>query len=337
MNTNGLSMRQKARWLVPALAVMTAVAVASDAPAKEKKDGKNKQVIRIKDDGGYLGVYMQELTDDMRKGLNMDASRSGVLISGVEEDSPAAKAGLEDGDVITKVDGKAVDSPDELRAAVRGHEPGTTTSLEVWQDGKSRNLTVTVGERPDQHEMSFFAPDIDVDVTPHIQHAFSMMGGPRLGVEARELDDAGFAAYFGAKPGDGVLVLDVDDESVAGKAGVKAGDVIRQIGEDKVTEVRDIKDAVREFEEGDEFTITVQRNGKAQELKATMDEQSGTWSFRAPRAMRWHNMDVPRTPRTPRAPGMHEMQRGRADMQRQLDDLKDQIEELKEQLERQDG
>ncbi|MCI0452316.1 MAG: PDZ domain-containing protein [Candidatus Latescibacteria bacterium] len=309
------------------LAAVLAVGNAVDAFAKDKKSSKSSVSSKeSKAESGYIGVYMQDLTDDVRKGLDLDVAK-GVLVSGVQDDSPAEKAGLEEGDVIVSFGGKDVASPDELKDAVKEFQPGAVAKMEVVRDGKTENLTVTVGERPERDTFTFVAPDFDEGMG-RMHHAFTAFAGPRLGIEAHEIENDELASYFGAK--EGILVLGVEEESVAGKAGVKAGDVIQKIGDEKVTDVGDLRDAVRDFDEGDEFTIGVLRHGKSQSLKATMDEQE--YSFfngEAPMWRQWHH-----TPRAPRAP---RVMVDRESLRDEIDELKKEIQEMKEQLERQDG
>ena len=315
-----------ARLALPVVAVAAMLAMAAtDAPAKDKKTAKADKETTAKK-SGYIGVYMQELTDDVRKGLDMDVTQ-GVLVSGVQDDSPAAEAGVEEGDVVVSFGGKDVDSPAELRDAVSAYQPGSKAKMDVVRDGKTKSLTVTVGDRPESETWSFNTPDVNVHGFGRDMHrAFSMIGGPRLGIDAHELEsDDDLGSYFGAK--EGVLVLGVEDESVAADAGVKAGDVITSIGDDKVEDIRDLRDAVREFDEGDEFTITVVRKGKTQSLKATMDQQEFSfYSGDAPTMREWHG-------RAPRA----QMRVNRDQLRQEINDLKREIQEMKEQLEREDS
>ncbi|MDH4037037.1 MAG: PDZ domain-containing protein [Candidatus Krumholzibacteria bacterium] len=305
-----------ARTLWVALAIV-AVAGIVDAGAKDRKRDRDRV------HSGYIGVYMQDLTDDVRAGLDLKV-KDGVLISGVADDSPAEKAGLDDGDVVVSFNGTRVGTPDELRDAVRQVEPGTEAKMEVVQNGKKKTVTITVGDRPDQQFGWFSAPD-----APQIHRALSMFGGPRLGIQAHEISDE-LGSYFNAKEGDGVLVLDVNDASVAEKAGVQAGDIVQKIDDTRVGDVGDLRDALRDFEEGDTFTITVLRHGKTQPLKATMDDQSDaefSWNFDG-RAPRMHGMH--------RQPGaMYEFRMPRQDrdtLRDELDELREELKELKEEL-----
>jgi serine protease Do len=305
------------------VAAVLAATTVVDALAKEKKTDKAAKS-KVKSESGYIGVYMQELTADVREGLDLDVSK-GVLISGVQDDSPADKAGLEEGDVVVAFGGRSVDSPDALRDVVSEFQPGAEAKLEYVRDGKAQSVTLTVGERPESQAFSFVTPNIDAPGMRDMHRAFTVFAGPRLGIEAHELENDELGSYFGAK--EGVLVLGVEDESVAAKAGVQAGDVIQTIGEESVTDVGDLRDAVRDFEEGDEFTIGVLRHGKKQSLKATMDEQE--FSF--------HNGSAffdRRAPRSQWAPRVHV---DRESLRDEIDELKKEIREMKEQLERQDS
>lgn len=253
-------------------AIVNAVEAGSSGAKKEKSDKK-----------GYLGVFMQELDGDVREGLDLDVE-SGVLISGVEKGGPADEAGLADGDVIVAFNGQKVDDPDDLKRLVRDTKPGEKVEIEVIRDGKTKTLTLTVGEWPDDPswlsvgDLHFNGDDFKEHIG-NMVYAFS--GKPRLGVEVSELNED-LAGYFKTKAGQGVLVLDVDEESVAGDAGVKAGDVIVKVGEEEVKSVDALRESVGDYEEGDEFDIQVVRKGKKKTLKATMDETDTAfrWSGR---------------------------------------------------------
>jgi serine protease Do len=305
------------------------------ALAKSAKE-KNKEKARAEAPGtesgnGYIGVYMQDLTDDVRRGLDLEVKK-GVLVSGVEDDAPAALAGVEEGDVIVRFNGKEIAAPDELRGAVGAVAPGTEAKIELVRDGEPKVMTVTVGKRPGRHA-SHWESDEDFDPV-RFASGFAMFGGPRLGIQAHELEDDGLAAYFGAQKGEGLLVLSVEDESMAGKAGVKPGDIISRVGDQTVDDVQDVPKALRDLDEGDPFDITVLRQGKSQSLKATMDHQPGEFAFRAPRAetFRWHApQHAPRVNR-------EWMQNNGDELRRELDNLKRELRELKEELEeRNDG
>ncbi len=96
--------------------------------------------------GGFLGIQMTDLTSELRAhfGVPEDA---GVMVSKVVEDSPASRAGLAVGDVVSAVDGEAVASGGALARAIRGHGDGDAVTLEIWRDGQVQTLTATLEER----------------------------------------------------------------------------------------------------------------------------------------------------------------------------------------------
>jgi serine protease Do len=319
-------LNRRAAWV---LAVALVVTGAAGASAKDKS--KASKAAKEKSESGYLGVYMQDLTEDVRQGLDLDV-KHGVLVSGISDDSPADKAGLEEGDVIVSFGGQDIESPDDLRNAVSEFKPGAEAKVEIVRDGKEQSVVVTVGERPESESFSW-SFDSDAPNAPdmsNFHHAFSFMGGPRLGIQAHELEeDENLASYFGTK--DGILVLGVGDDSVAEKAGVESGDIIKTIGDEQIEDIGDLRDAMRDLEEGDEFTIGVLRHGKTQSLKATMDEQEFSFydSGSAP-AWRQFRHDM----RDMRAPRVHV---NRESLREELDQLKKEIQEMKEELKRQDS
>ncbi len=152
---------------------------AADAPAKTKNVEKNV-VVREKggdkDDEdifemnigageagplvwvmkgrGFLGVTLTELTPELREHFGVP-KESGVMVGRIEPDSPAAKAGVKVGDIVTKVDGKDVDSPFALQRQIRGKKADEAVSLEVWRDRRKETVTATVTERDrEQLDMS---------------------------------------------------------------------------------------------------------------------------------------------------------------------------------------
>ncbi len=100
--------------------------------------------------GGFLGVQMTELTPELRAhfGVPEDA---GVMVSKVVDDSPASRAGVQVGDVISGVDGETVSSGGALARAIGGHQDGEAVILEVWRDGSLETLTATLEERAGHH------------------------------------------------------------------------------------------------------------------------------------------------------------------------------------------
>ncbi|MDE2849985.1 MAG: PDZ domain-containing protein [Acidobacteriota bacterium] len=103
--------------------------------------------------GAFLGVQLSDLTPELRThfGVPEDA---GVMVGKLVEGSPAFRAGLEVGDIVTAVDGEPVASSSALAAAIRGHEDGDTVVLEVWRDGRMQKISAALEERERRVEMS---------------------------------------------------------------------------------------------------------------------------------------------------------------------------------------
>ncbi len=150
----------KAAPLLVLLAVCPASSVrAGDEPRDEKEIVINgERLLSLDDDddpmvlhvgshrGGYLGVHLLELTPALREhfGAPRDA---GILVADVESGTPAAKAGLQVGDVVTRVDGERVESSRDLSRAIRRKKAGETVKIEVQRNKSARTLTATIEER----------------------------------------------------------------------------------------------------------------------------------------------------------------------------------------------
>ncbi len=135
------------------------VVIASSAPVKEKPSvpsGDNSQPATHRDSetgmefalvkGGWLGVSIQDMDDDLAKSFDLDDS-SGILITDVQPDSPAAKAGIRHGDVIFSLAGRRLENVQEMRNKVALIVPGTKTSIGIIRNGKAKNITVKIGKR----------------------------------------------------------------------------------------------------------------------------------------------------------------------------------------------
>jgi hypothetical protein len=109
---------------------------------------------------GFLGVHLTDLTPERRSHCGAPAD-AGVMVSRVVPDSPAAEAGIQVGDILTRMDGEAVESRREVIIAVRNREAGETVELEVWRDGRARQLTASLAES-ERHALDvgrLFHPD----------------------------------------------------------------------------------------------------------------------------------------------------------------------------------
>ena len=156
---------------------------------------------------GRIGVTVQEVSQSLADSFGLKKP-DGALVSSVEKDSPAQKAGIEAGDVILKIDGKDVGRSIDLSSRVADLKPGAKAKLEVWRKGGTREITVTVGELKTQKVAASSADGASQG---------------RLGVAVRSLtpDERKQAGVPG-----GLLVEDVAPNGAAAKAGMQPGDVI---------------------------------------------------------------------------------------------------------------
>jgi len=227
---------------------------------QEMQDGPSVRVFSPSSAPGWLGIRMEEVTSAKAKELNLPAER-GVLVTYVVEDSPAAKAGLKVGDVITDFDGQRVEGTLTLERLVHEVPAGRTVSLTIWRDGKAQSLRVEIGSRRSarsaDHDYFYVAPSIpDMQIPippippiPPIEigpfNTFRMFGAPALGIDAEDLSGQ-LGNYFGAPDGQGILVREVMPGTPAERAGLKAGDVIVRIDGKRVKDASELRSTLRD-------------------------------------------------------------------------------------------
>jgi serine protease Do len=201
----------------------------------------------------WLGVETQEVTSDKAKGLKLPSER-GVLLGRIVPDSPAAKAGLKENDVVTEINGQRVEGVAQFRRMIREIPAGRSVQLTVWRDSRAQTLNVTLGKAEDRHgewmktapgTFAFHVPEIpdtiEIPNIPEMDWGGMLFPGtrPRLGIDAEDLNGQ-LGTFFGAPDGEGVLVREVNPGSAAEKAGVKAGDVITKINDERVRSIGDL-------------------------------------------------------------------------------------------------
>jgi serine protease Do len=242
------------------------------------------QLAQVGMGSGWLGVGIDEVNEDKAKELKLPTVR-GVLLTEVEDNSPAAKAGLKTGDVITEYDGERVEGTAAFRRMIRETPPGRTVQLSYWRDAHSQSASVQLESR--QHEMQVNIQNMmprqfvyrfqglpDMPNMPDMPDMPMMMGRtPRLGIEAMDLSQQ-LGEYFGAPDGQGVLVSAVLPDTPAAKAGLKAGDVITKLDGDAVHNVGELRGKLEEKHEEKSVTLTLLRKGA--EMTLTVEPQQPT-------------------------------------------------------------
>ena len=235
--------------------------------------------------GSRIGISVTDLDTADAK------ATAGVRIDSVEEESPAAKAGLQKGDVVVEFDGERVRSVRQFTRLVSETPAGRQVAAAVMRDGKRVSLNVTPRESSafrgfeddtwraldEVREIARIAPRATPPRPPSTPRAprpsviepLLRLGGNQLGVSVNSLSDQ-LRDYFGVK--EGVLVTSVSEDSAASKAGVKAGDVIVAINGSSIDDPSDLRERMRDVDPGQEFTLGIVRDKKSMTLKGKAEE-----------------------------------------------------------------
>jgi serine protease Do len=230
------------------------VGIGFAIPANQAKD----IIADLRENGsverGWLGVQIQDLDEDIAKSLGLDDT-DGALVVEVVGDSPAARGGLQAGDVVTRFNDLEIDSSRTLSRAVAGATPNTGAKVTVWRDGRSRELTVELGEAANEAVASA-GPG----------------GGPQgqasLGLSLRPLADGERAALGLPSDVNGVVVANVAPGSPAAEKGIRPGDVITRVNQKPVNSVGDAVAALNAAREAKETALLLVRRGDAQRFVA---------------------------------------------------------------------
>jgi Do/DeqQ family serine protease len=183
---------------------------------------------------GQLGIVVQKVTSDIASNLGIQETR-GVIVSNVKSGSAAEKAGIKRGDVITAINGTAVNDPNSFRNKVAGTQPGTEVTLTILRDNKEQQLRATLGEftpegaKPDGEDGGEGSGDSETG---------------KLGVEVQPLTPD-LASELNLRAGtQGLVVMQVDPAGPAAEAGIQRGDVIEEVNRQPVRSAADLKSAL---------------------------------------------------------------------------------------------
>jgi len=198
------------------------VGVAFDIPAETVK----LVVQQLRDKGhvtrGWIGVQIQPVTPEIAEAMGLK-SAEGALVAEVQPNAPAARAGIETGDVITSVNGEAVKDSRDLARKIAALAPGTAAKLGILHNGQEKTVTVTLGELPregaqakaEEQKAPSEVPALGVVLAP----ASAVAGAGNQGVVITGIDPNGRAAEAGLQPGD--IILEVARHSVSTPADVR--------------------------------------------------------------------------------------------------------------------
>ena len=240
-------------------------------PEPPETRGLRKMVMALDGEGGsWLGVETQEVTSEKAKELKF-SNEHGALIGKVLADSPAAKAGLKENDVVTEINGQRVEGTTQFRRMIHEIPAGRSVKLSVWRDGKQQTISVTLGKSEERHNAlmkvspqtsAFRVPQMPEipDVPNFSWNGERLIGGkPRLGIDAEDVSGQ-LGSYFGAPDGEGILVRNVNNDSPAEKGGLKAGDVITTFNGERIRTTGELREKLAGVEAGKNVTLGVLRN-----------------------------------------------------------------------------
>jgi serine protease Do len=218
------------------------VGIGFDIPASTAKLVVNQ----LKDKGtvtrGWLGVQVQAVTPEIADSIGLKQAR-GAMVDNPQAGSPAAKAGIEAGDVITAVNDTQVKDSRDLARTVSMMAPGTSVKLDVLHKGQSKTVTVAIGEMPN---------DRQANASGEERQPNPAAGTPHLGLSvapAGEVDGAGQT---------GVVVTAVDPQGPAAEHGIQTGDVILNVGGKPVANIGDVRSALADASANGKHSVLLQ-------------------------------------------------------------------------------
>ena len=211
-------------------------------------------------------------------GVTTEKDEKGAKVTAVTKGSAAEKAGLKEGDIITKVDTITINNPDDLHDAIGKYKPDDNVTITYLRGETNMANSVTAKLEKNKEPQAFTLGSRDYqDFSKNFNDQFkgyndqfrnfnfSVSPKPRLGLQVQDMEE-----------GDGVKVTDVNDDSPAAKAGLKENDIITQINGDDIKTVDDVRTKIKGLKEGDTYEIKYKRDGKVQSVKIKIPKRLKT-------------------------------------------------------------
>ncbi len=258
----------------------------------------------LKERGKELKEWAQQWKEENAEpkaflGVTTKDNEEGAEILSTSNGSAAEKAGLQAGDIITRIDDQKVEGPASLSEIITSYKPNDKVKIYFKREGKEKNMKVTLGETkrghmsfafkaPDGKMKSFTMPNIPTPPTPpmlpgeewhndmpgvgifgpeieNLELWGNNMSRPKLGLKIQDTEEGG-----------NVKVIDVEEGSAAEKAGLQKNDLITEIGEKAVTNTDDAREQLRENKDKSSYTIKVNRNGSAKTFEVKIPKKLKT-------------------------------------------------------------
>jgi len=211
---------------------------------------------------GWLGVRIQEVTDEIAESLGMDKAK-GALIAGVIKGGPVDDGSIEPGDVIVEFDGKDVDDMRELPRIVADSPVGKEVDVVVIRKGKRESIKVTLGRLEDGEQLAMAESEDEQGAPVDETETMEMFG-----MTFAELDDTQRAAFeIDDSVESGVIILEVEPDSAAAEKGIQAGEVIVEIAQETVSTPQEVAEAIDRLKEENRRNALFMLASKTGELR----------------------------------------------------------------------
>ncbi len=193
---------------------------------------------------GYLGIYPQELTKELKEKFGIEESETGVLVAQVEKNTPAEKAGLEEGDIIVSFNSKTVKNVNDFRITVAKTPIEKNIEIVIIRDKKKKSIMVILGKLEDEAKVNNKNNDIK--------------SSKWMGLEAESITSSN-KEKFGTIVNNGVIITHINSNSPIIEAGLKIGDVIVKIENSKINNINDYNKAADKYKDKKSILLTVKR------------------------------------------------------------------------------
>lgn len=205
---------------------------------------------------GWLGVYIQNISPELVKALNLTTSK-GVIVSKVQPDSPAEKAGLKEEDVIVELNGKPVDNTISLSTWVAGQSPGDEVALKIIRDEDEMSIKVELGE-------------LDTKVQ---QLAQGESNYEKIGIQVAQITSELANKYRLQGIEKGVVITGVERNSIAARSGLREGDAILKLDRKEIETLDDLDNIMVKIDKGDNILIYLRRGSANLFMAFTMPDE----------------------------------------------------------------
>jgi len=232
------------------------VGIGFAVPANLAKNVMNQIIEHGKAEHGFIGIGLDELTQDKAKAFGLPANEHGIAVTQVEPNTPAAKAGLQAGDVVTSFNGQKIEDMQSFRVAIAGMSPGARVNLGIVRNGSALDVPVTLG--------TMSADNIaggEPDNQPNAPGGGEK--GALKGVSVEALTPNLRQQFQIPEGTTGVVITDIDESSPAAAAGLQPGDIIQQVNHHKVATVDQFNAAVRSGNNSGSTLLLVKRGAGA--------------------------------------------------------------------------